>query len=97
MDINRKKAQNEAQKDLSKSIEHLLTDIHEEINDEDRSISENVAHAQKRFYSLIANIAESNRKLSDRVLTLTIISVVFATIQIIPLISKFFKWFGSLG
>lgn len=90
-------AEKEANRDLVKPIEQLLADIHEEINDNDRNIDENVAHAQKRFYSLVANIALSNNKLSKRVQVLTIIAVVFAAIQVLPLIISFFSWLSKQG
>jgi len=90
----RKASYNEAVADLKKPIEQLLTDIHEEINTEDRKIEENIAHAQKRFYSLMANVAVNNEKLANRVYVLTFITVIFAIINFIPLVFAFFKWLG---
>ncbi len=88
----RQKAVREANNDLEKSVEQLLADIHEEINDEERGIDENIAHSQKRFYSLVANIAKTNDKLAKRVLVLTVLTVIFALIQVIPILIIFFKW-----
>lgn len=92
MNYERKQAETEADNDLDKPIHQLLSDIHEEINNSERGIDENVAHAQKRFYSLIANIAVSNKKLSNRVLILTLITVTFTAIQVLPIIWNIIKW-----
>lgn len=86
--MTRQQAKIEAERDLEKPIIQLLTDIHEEINDDDRTIEENIAHAQKRFYSLVANIAASNEKLSNRVYILTIITVLFAALQVLPIVFR---------
>ena len=65
-------------------------------DDWERKIGENVAHTQKRFYSLVASIAVSNEKLSQRVLILTVITVVLAGIQIMPLLITFFSWIAGM-
>ena len=97
MKSERFEAIKEAEKDLEKPIDQLLADIHEEMNNEDRSLDENIAHAQKRFFSLVANVAESNNKLAKRVFILTVIAVAFTVIQLIPALIQAFIWLSKQG
>jgi len=75
---SRTEIEKEVKEDLAKSEEQLLVDIHEEILRDDRSISENLIHAQKRLASLFVKLSrqaeESTKettKLNKRLLCLT--------------------------
>ncbi len=62
---SRPEIEKEAQEDLAKSDSQLLTDIHEEILRKDRSLPENLIHAQKRLASLFARSAIASHKASE--------------------------------
>ena len=59
---SRPEIETEVKKDLDKSDVELLVDIHEEILRSDRSLPENLIHAQKRLASLFARSAIESRK-----------------------------------
>jgi hypothetical protein len=73
-DQNRGTWKREVEIDLSKPIDHLVVDVHEEthnLNDYWKAYTEkqllgNIAGAQKRFASLIARVAISNERLAKR-------------------------------
>ncbi|MBC7426368.1 MAG: hypothetical protein H7321_07515 [Bacteroidia bacterium] len=81
-------AEKEAKEDLKKPIEQLLSDIHEETHRNDRRALENNNIAQKRIASMMAMVAESNNKVSNRILFLTIFSIIIGIIQICIAIYK---------
>ena len=68
----REKSEKETNKDLDKSIEQLVCDVHEETNNPERDAIQNIAHAQKRMVSMMARVAISNNKLSKWILLLSI-------------------------
>jgi hypothetical protein len=59
---SRPEIEKEVKEDLAKSDVHLLVDVHEEILRKDRSLPENLIHAQKRIASLFARSAIESRK-----------------------------------
>jgi hypothetical protein len=71
----REKSEKETNKDLDKSVEQLVCDVHEETNNPERAAIQNIAHAQKRMVSMMARVAISNNKLSRWVLILSIITL----------------------
>jgi len=70
----RQKAEEETERDLEKSVEQLLCDVHEEIlnDDPNRTIQDNLLHANKRMVALMARAAIENRRTSRWLLGLTI-------------------------
>jgi hypothetical protein len=64
-------AEIEANRDLIKPIEQLVTDVHEEIHNPTRLPVENTASAQKRMVSMMARVAMSNDRLTKQVIRLT--------------------------
>ena len=93
---SRTEIEKEVKDDLAKSDVRLLVDIHEEILRDDRSISENLIHAQKRLASLFVKLSrqaeESTKettKLNKRILYLT---WVIAILTAIFLLVNFFQF-----
>lgn len=68
----RERAELEVGRDLDKSIEQLVCDVHEETHNESRLETANIASAQKRMVSLMAKVAKSNERLASQMLYLTI-------------------------
>ena len=88
--LSREKIEELAKEDLSKIDLQLLTDIHQEILRNDRSLPENLIHAMKRFSSLVTRStiasnksSEENIKLQDKVKFLTYIIIGLVVVQII--------------
>lgn len=78
----------EADRDLDKSIEQLVCDVHEDTH-VGRDVFERLANAQKRFASLMARVALSNDKVARQMLWLTwAIVLLTAAIVVIELIKK---------
>lgn len=84
---SRTEIEKEVKEDLAKSDGQLLVDIHEEILRDDRSISENLIHAQKRLASLFVKLSrqaeESTKettKLNKRLLYLTWVIAILTAI-----------------
>jgi len=75
----RKLAEAETNRDLKKPIQQLLCDVHEEVHQTDRSVEENIIHANKRMVSMMARVALSNERYSGILLKLTWV-LVFLTI-----------------
>lgn len=67
----RERAEIETDRDLDKSIEQLVCDVHEETHQSNRDDLKNIAAAQKRMVSLMARVALSNDKVSKWILNLT--------------------------
>lgn len=61
----RSEIKKEVAEDLSKPVEQLLTDIHEELLCDKRPVQENIAHSNKRFASLITRSAIASQKAAD--------------------------------
>jgi len=85
----------ETDRDMAKSVEQLVCDVHEETHDPGRTPLENIAGAQKRTTSMLARVALSSEKVADRMLALTwaigimtAIIVVFAAIAAWPVIRE---------
>jgi hypothetical protein len=85
----------ETDRDMNKSVEQLVCDVHEETHDPGRTPLENIAGAQKRTTSMLARVALSNEKVADRMLFLTwaigimtAIIVLFAAIAAWPVIRE---------
>lgn len=70
---SRQRAEFETERDLMKSIEQLLCDVHEETHNESRNELANIASAQKRMVSLMARVALSNNRTNNILIILTII------------------------
>jgi hypothetical protein len=90
MENLRQKAEDEARRDLEKPIEHLLFDIHEEINNQTRTTDQNLLHAYKRMVSLMVRVTISNER-SSKILvgltwTLIILTIVLVILTIVMLI-----------
>ena len=88
--LSREQIEKEAREDLSKTDFQLLSDIHQEILRNDRSLKENAIHAMKRFSSLVTRStiasnksSEENIKLQDKVKFLTYIIIGLVVVQII--------------
>jgi hypothetical protein len=93
----------ETNRDLAKSLEQLLCDVHEEIHHNDgrrldeprRSAEENFAHAQKRMVALMARTAIDNNRFSEQIHGLTVknMRVTYAAIAlaVVALIPTFFQ------
>lgn len=67
----RELAETETNRDLKKSIQQLLCDVHEEVHQTHRSVEENIIHANKRMVSMMARVALSNERYSGVLLKLT--------------------------
>ena len=82
---DRERAEYEVYRDMKKSYDQLLVDIHEEmLTTTGRfSIIENIGHSLKRMASLYARAGKDIDTLQKRVLYLTIAQVVLGVIQII--------------
>lgn len=82
-------AECETKNDLSKPIQQLLCDVHEEII-QGRTPEENLAHAIKRMVAMQARVALDNEQLSKRLVFLTwsiaILTVVLVALTVIMLI-----------
>ncbi len=85
----RQSAEREAELDLKKPPTQLLADVHEELLRTDRSIPENLAHANKRMASLTARSALSSDRSSKYVIVLTWV-IVALTVAI--LFFTFLMW-----
>lgn len=79
---NRERAEIETDRDLDKSIEQLVCDVHEETHRDDRDDLKNIAAAQKRMVSLMARVAMSNDKVSNRMLWLTIVIAILTLVMV---------------
>ena len=91
----RAKANEEVKKDLKKSIEHLLTDVHEEIlfnilheeeilkgNTYRRTDEQNALHASKRLASLQAKIAIRMERFVRSTIVIAFIALVVSIIAL---------------
>lgn len=83
---NRERAEIETDRDLDKCIEQLVCDVHEETHNSGRSDLGNIASAQKRMVSLMARVALSNDKMSNRILWLTVAITIMTFLMLIPII-----------
>jgi len=81
---NRERAEVETNRDLSKPIEQLLCDVHEETHNPNRSPEENIASAQKRMVSLMARVAISSDK-SATIMTCLTYAIVAMTFVLVVL------------
>ena len=87
----RQRAELDTNRDLTKSIQQLLCDVHEETDaDFDRAPLRCIAHSQKRMVGMMAKVALSNEKLAaendklqKRVLWLTVIGVIAAGVAVL--------------
>jgi hypothetical protein len=61
----------ETDRDMNKSVEQLVCDVHEETHDPGRTPLDNIAGAQKRTTSMLARVALSSEKVAARMLALT--------------------------
>jgi fructose-1,6-bisphosphatase len=81
----------EADRDLDKSIEQLVCDVHEETH-VGSDVFERLANAQKRFASLMGRVALSNDKVARQMLWLTwaiaILTGVIVLLELIHLCGK---------
>jgi hypothetical protein len=78
----------ETDRDIDKSVEQLVCDVHGETHDPGRTPLENIAGAQKRMTSMLARVALSSEKVSDRMLALTwAIGIMTAIIVILAAIA----------
>lgn len=68
---NRERAEIETDRDLIKPIQQLVCDVHEETHDPNKTEMQNIACANKRMVSLMARIAMSNDRLSNKIYWLT--------------------------
>lgn len=67
----RKLAEDETNRDLTKPIQQLLCDVHEEVHQTHRSVEQNLLHANKRMVSMMARVALSNEHYSGVLRKLT--------------------------
>ena len=80
----RERSEIESGRDLVKSIEQLLCDVHEEIHNNSGDQLGNIACAQKRMVSMMAKVAKSNNRVGNIMLGLTI-AITILTIAILVL------------
>ena len=87
---SRSEIEKEVEDDLAKTDAKLLVDIHEELLHDERSIPENLIHAQKRLASLSVSLARQSeevtkqtKKLNDRLLWLTWVLVILTAILLL--------------
>ncbi len=85
----REKSALETDRDLAKPVEQLVCDVHEETHDPNRTEIQNVAGAQKRVASLMAQVALSNDRVASRMLYLTI---AIAVMTLVILIYTILMW-----
>jgi len=85
----RERSEIEAGRDLAKSIEQLLCDVHEEIHNNSGDQLGNIACAQKRMVSMMAKVAKSNNRVGNIMLGLTI-AITILTIAI--LVFTYLMW-----
>lgn len=79
---DRRRAADEARRDLDKSPYQLLADVHEELLRGDRPVEQNIVHAWKRIASLMARTAESNEQTTRRIIRLTRV-IIFLTVVLV--------------
>jgi len=77
---SRSEIEKEVKDDLAKSDMQLLVDVHEEILRDNRSMPENLIHAQKRLGSLSVRLARQTEKLNNRLLYLTLVLVILTAL-----------------
>jgi len=88
----RQVAELETDRDLDKSIEQLVCDVHEETHHPGRNEQANIAAAQKRMVSLMARVAKSNDRLAKWMFWLTMaIGAMTLVILVFELIHNFNK------
>ncbi len=88
----RERSDLETDRDLAKPPEQLVSDVHEETHDSNRTDLQNIAGAHKRMVSLMARIASSNETIASRTLYLT---VAIALMTLIMLLLTFAIWRSS--
>lgn len=76
----REQAELETDRDLDKSIEQLMCDVHEELHAPYRSGIENIASAQKRMVSMMGRVALSNALVVRQMLWLTWIIAIMTVV-----------------
>ncbi len=79
--MKREEVEKEVNEDLKKSYHQLLVDIHEELLHDNRSLEDNIRHAQKRIMSLFARMGYDSEKAQNRMLNLTYLIIVLVVIQ----------------
>jgi len=70
-DSKRKVAENEAELDLKKSIQHLLVDVHDESLDARQPDAQRLGRVIARFASMLSVLSEQSDKLTRRIVRLT--------------------------
>ena len=81
--LNRREtAEEEARRDLQKPEYQLLTDVHDELLDPNRSVEENIAHANKRIASLMVRMSMSSERLNKTVVYLTWVIVALTVVLV---------------
>jgi hypothetical protein len=68
---DRERAEMETNRDLVKPIQQLVSDVHEETHNPNRTELQNIASAQKRMVSMMARLAISNDRLTRKMVCLT--------------------------
>jgi len=92
----REKARRETNQDLSKPIQQLMCDVHEETMQirEGRQL-DNIMHATKRMVSLMGRVALENQRTSAHIKNLTCVLVVLTFILAIPVVVEVLKWVAA--
>jgi len=67
----RQRSELETDRDLDKSLEQLVCDVHEETHNQTRPPIENIASAQKRMVSMMARVAMTNENATKWMIRLT--------------------------
>jgi hypothetical protein len=79
----RERSELETIRDLDKTIEQLICDVHEETHNKNRTALENIAAAQKRMVSMLGRVAITNDAFSKRLNRLNWLMFFLAVLQTI--------------
>lgn len=78
----RRLAEEETNKDLRKSIQQLICDVHEEALAPNRPVEENLLHATKRIVSMMGRVTLENERSSRLLVWLTGVLIVMTAVLI---------------
>lgn len=88
----RAEAEKETNKDLRKSIQQLICDVHEEVTDPNNTLQERLIHAIKRQTSMMGRVALVHERNSSLLIWLTVaialLTIVIAALTIVILFKE---------